>query len=290
MPAADEVYRLQSGNDPECQLFQYVARQGHYAAKGGSQQGIYCIAPSGVLLASINSTEAGPVARTLQRGLEEWNKLPKARRLLPQDPSGWTGYLVRDERFYPIGGLVLRQYVRDLPHATLPNDWRGKAWNQDIAWFRREEAVQFIPSKFEVGATSLLPNPLIRRLARAHLVDTVRGQSRAFSDSEIKMAYLKSTVTGVKGQTIEVRFDGETRADSGSHGMALKLIGGAVYDLNAQKFTRFELVAAGNRWGGTQYNYRGNDPPSPIGFAFTLASTSQPDLLAPELFGAYGWR
>lgn len=290
MPAADEVYRLQGGDDPECQLFQYVAKQGHYAAKGGSQQGIYCLAPSGILLASTNATQAAPVAQTMRRALDAWNKLPRERRLLAQDPNGWTGKLERDERYYPIGGLILRQYVRDLPHKLLPNDWRGKAWNQDIAWFRREEAAQFLPSKFEVGATSLLPNPLIRRLAKAHLVDMVRGQTRAFSESEIKMAYLKSTVTGVRGRTIEVRFDGETRADSGSHGMALKLIGGAAYDLNAQKFIRFELVAAGNRWGGTQYNARGNEPPSPIGIAFTLAGNSMSDLLAPERFGAYGWR
>lgn len=290
MPAADEVYRLQGRDDPECQLFQYVARQGHYASKGGSQQGIYCLAPSGILLASVNATEAAPVAQMMRRALTAWNKLPRERRLLSQDPNGWTGRLDRNERYYPVGGLILRQYMRDLPHKLLPTDWRGKAWNQDIVWFRREEAAQFLPSKFEVGANSLLPSALIRRLARAHLVDAVRGQTRAFTESEIKMAYLKCTITGVKGNRIEVRFDGETRADSGSHGMALKLLGGGAYDLNAQKFLRFELVAAGNRWGGTQYNYRFNEPPSPIGFAFTLAGDSLSDYLAPQLFGAYGWR
>ena len=63
--------RLQSGRDAECQLFQKVARQGRAGGRPGvSQQGIYAVAPSGVLLADLNSNDPVRVLEMLARGLE----------------------------------------------------------------------------------------------------------------------------------------------------------------------------------------------------------------------------
>jgi hypothetical protein len=128
VPATDEVYRLQTGSDPECALFQKVAEQGHYGGRpGGSRQGTYVATPSGVLLASINSNDPGRIAAMLRRALARWEKLPRGDRLLAKDPNGQSASLRRAERFYPKDGLVLQVHTRDLPRESPGEGWRGKA-------------------------------------------------------------------------------------------------------------------------------------------------------------------
>ena len=63
---------------------------------------------------------------------------------------------------------------------------------------------------------------------------------------------------------------GERAADDGHP----KLVGRARYDIESSRFTHFELVALGTRWGGTQYNGRADDlDPAPMGVAFTISKS-----------------
>ena len=60
IPAADEVGRLQSGRDAECQLFQKIAEQGHYAGRtrpSFTRQGTYATTADGTFLASWNKND-----------------------------------------------------------------------------------------------------------------------------------------------------------------------------------------------------------------------------------------
>jgi hypothetical protein len=73
--------------------------------------------------------------------------------------------------------------------------------------------------------------------------------------------------------------------------MNLKLLGKATFDLAKKRFTAFELVAAGLRKGGTQYNGRPDDlGEHAIGFVFQLAGDSPSDRVAPAFVWAYRWR
>ena len=96
VPAADEVWSLQHGQGVESKLFRTIAEQGHYAGRSkpsNTRQGIYAAAPSGALLASINSRDAGEVAGMLERALERWRELEPAERRLAElpaaDAQGW---------------------------------------------------------------------------------------------------------------------------------------------------------------------------------------------------------
>ena len=67
---ADEVGRLQRGDDAECRLFQGFCEQGHYGGRTlptRTRQGIYAIAPSGRFLASINATQPDRIAAMLRK-------------------------------------------------------------------------------------------------------------------------------------------------------------------------------------------------------------------------------
>ena len=77
---------------------------------------------------------------------------------------------------------------------------------------------------------------------------------------------------------VRIRLAGETRTaweGRREHGLAMRLLGKATFDLAQGRFLTFELVAVGSRWGGTQLNGRkGDTDAAPIGILFTLAADS----------------
>src|SRR5262245_22533293 len=195
------MQNLQTGTDPECRLFQKFAELGHYRQPNATRQGTYCVSPSGVLLGSINSNDPKRILDLLEKSLAKWETLSREERLLPTDPRKQLSAIKRPERYYPEDGLVLTVTSRDMPRdegqpkaeqpkAEQPKaaraDWRETAWNQDFAWFTKAEAGQFLPPKPTVGAKQDLPAPVVNRIACAHLIDNVRGQTSPFNESQIK--------------------------------------------------------------------------------------------------------
>lgn len=310
VPAADEVWGLQHRKDPESQLFNKIAEQGHYAGRTtptDTRQGTYAAAPSGVLLASINSNSAQAMADMLRRALNKWNSMPESERYLAEQLPPETGK-GRPEARYPKDGLVLRETVRDLPREQTSGDWRARAWNKDYAWFKKDEARSFLPSLLKAGESNSVPRPILMRLARFNMIDTVRGQSFNYPENAIQKVELVSTIEKVAGTNVEVRFVGVAKAEQEGtwpiagyqdmnkptqqkRGYDFELAGVATWDTAKDRFVKFELVAAGKRWGATQYNGRSDDPgPAPIGYLYQIASDAPHDKVPPSEFWSYGWR
>jgi hypothetical protein len=293
VPAADEVYRMQdlkTGTDPECRLFQKFAELGHYRRPGATRQGTYCVSPSGVLLGSVNSNDPKRIAGLLEQSLVKWGTLKREERLLPTDPRKRLADIKRPERRYPEGGLVLNVTSRDMPREKAKASptragWRELAWNQDFAWFTKAEARQFVPLEAKVGNKQNLPVPLLHRIACAHLVDNVRGQTSPFEESQVKQARLSTEVTAVDGDVVSLRLEGETRTAAEGrpeHGLEMRLLGKATFDLAKGRFLAFELVAVGSRWGATRLNgRRGDTDAAPMGILFTLAADGPCERVAP---------
>jgi hypothetical protein len=304
---ADEVGRLQREHDPECSLFQSFCEQGHYGGRTlptRTRQGIYAIAPSGAFLASINSTQPDKVAAMLRAALAKWRELPDDQRRLPPDKLQEVAATARFEDRFPADGLVLAEYVRDLGRSADPRDWRTQAWNEDQAWFTKDEARSMVPGDDAVGAAVHVPDRLVARLVRLHLVDTVRGQTPPFPNDAIVAAQLHSEVVRRDGARVHLQLTGRTHAlqkgrwivaDRGQpveheRGVKTELTGRAVWDRQAGRFAAFELLALGERWGATQYNQRGDDvEPTRIGFAFVLAPADHPRV-APAFWWDYDLR
>ncbi len=313
MPAADEVGRLQRGEDAECRLFQALAEQGHYAGRtvpSDTRQGIYATTADGRCLASINTRDPRHVARMLRRALASWEALAPREEGAAPPLEGVN----RFEDVYPEDGLVLKVFTRDLPRdrdgdGDAPSsDWRRFAWNQDFAWFTAEEARGFVPATIEAGATHDVPFPLVARIVRLHLVDNVRGQVPAFARESVEVANLSTRVDRVEDGVVFLSFDGRTRAAENGRwpvrgfadgesaaaqrrGVETVVRGHAVWVAAASQFRAFELVAIGTRFGGSQFNARGDDlEPSPIGAVLRLAGRGPDERVAPALYWHYGWR
>jgi hypothetical protein len=75
----------------------------------------------------------------------------------------------------------------------------------------------------------------------------------------------------------------QEKLDGMSRGYDCRLRGHLTFDTAAERFTRFDLVAAGDRWGGTEHNNRQEDlPSSPMGIAFQLTGDTPADRTPPH--------
>jgi hypothetical protein len=137
----------------------------------------------------------------------------------------------------------------------------------------------------------------MRRIARFHLRDFVRGEPFAWPEEAIRRAELESEVVAVSGGEVRLALrgavrlewehrwvrpeDGEERRYPSGYDCALW--GEATWDAGRGAFTAFELVAAGQRWGASQYNNREDDlGPQPLGIAFTLAGDAPSERTPPH--------
>lgn len=300
--ATDEVWRLQTGSSPECKLFQAIANQGHYRDPGGTRQGIYVCSPSGRLLASINSLDPREVGATMEAGLAVWAKLPEAER----GPSPAIA-AARDRRWEanaPKDGLILASVRRDLGLPPIPASPRSDRWNLDHAWFSKSEARQWLSAEPTLGSRHRIPDALTQRVVRFHLIDNVRGQCLPFAATDAIGSTLETEVTARESSTVVISITGHSRAESSDawdmstqvwkpepqhrRGLTSRLLGRAAYDLNSGSFTRFELIALGERWGYSENNARGPDSaPSPIGFYFTLPAGDTAPAIPPAFIDVY---
>lgn len=314
VPVADEVGRLQRGDDAECRFFQGFAEQGHYGGRtqpSDTRQGIYMVAPSGHFLASVNTRRPQDVLRTMEQALAAWERLPSEQRLLAQDPALALEGSRRYEARFPEGGAALRVTVRDLPRTheaeDAPDDWRAAAWNEDWAWLRSDELVALgsPPADAAIGAGWSAPESLARRLARAQLVDFARGQTTPYRDEHVERAELEVALESRDGDVLRLRLTGRSRVvQSGrwrvsgfdgeavdqTRGLELAWEGRATWDAAAGALLDLELVAWGPRWGATQFNGRHDDlAAAPIGFVLELVELEPAQRVAPAHLWAYGW-
>jgi hypothetical protein len=262
-----------------------------------SRQGTYIVTPSGKLLDVRALTKVGwdkmekpkEVLQLMERGLELWAKMAAAERR--RDPGLKLPTEVNNDwdKFYPADGLVLRMTCRDLPRKE--GDWNQVLWgdavwqNLDYAWYRRNEVSQWIPSSIATGTTFDIPAVLVERLVRFHMLDNVRCVSAKHNRKEdVQKARLTGKVVEIRGGNVSIRYQGESRAErlDTKVGYESKLLGRAIFNMASGRFTSFELIAVGNRWGIQET--RENVAPSPMGFIFVIPPGNDSRDHAPPRF------
>lgn len=299
MPAADEVGKLERGKGPVSDFYRKIAKR---HIKGlGTTQGTYIVAPGGKLIDSRHTYDLGELADLLKSTLEKYKALPKKERLGKR-----TGTRTESSD-YPEDGLVLSVLLRKF-YKRKPQGRQARGvveWNQDFAWYRKDEARRFLPSRFRKGGTHEVPGKLVERLARFHLINTVRAFADPFPSRCVKEARLKATVLEVEGNTVTLRFDGAIHSaqdNTPKYGSSkdpgrlprnpvrhfkADLLGYATFDRRKNVFTKFELVALGTQQGGGS---RGSQDPVPIGAALTLTGGTPIERVEPLHLDFYQWK
>lgn len=282
---------MTNGRGAEADFFRGLARQGFAGGRpGNTQQGFYCFTANGVLLGSDNTRDPRRAARLLTLSLTRWRALPRESRLPAETRSASGSGRLRAEIYYPADGLVLRQYTRDLGVNRRVLGDLTTPYNSDMVWFTASEARQLLPKRLDLGASHPVPDGLVRRLARLHLLDSTLGQPAAWTDRQIEKANLTAEIQDVSGPIVKVHFRGNSRAAEAERGIELTLRGRATFDQKTTRFIEFNLVAHGTRWGRNRFRQHGDHPgPGQIGIAFVLATATEVDRAAPNFFWAYGW-
>lgn len=302
MPCADEVWRLQHLDEPDCLHFRSFCDSGgplNNSDPSATRQGTYCVTPSGVLLGSTNHRDPRRIAELLRTSLVKWNALDASERLLDTDPRESARSIRRPELQYPEDGLVLRVDSRDLPRTwegaetADSEDWHTDAWNFDYAWFNASELERLVPAELEAGTTWDLADDLVERLCRLHVADNVRGQTDRYAPDQVRAARLAATVTKIEDGVAHLRLEGAVHLvdDERERGMRGTMLGTARVSLEAPRsFEAFEVVVVADRWGATRFNQRSEDRGhAPIGFAIHLAGDGPTERVAPTTFWEYGW-
>ena len=294
IPAADEVDKLRRGNDLGSKFFQGIAQRSFSRLR--TTQGTYIVSPAGVLVDFGNVIDPEEMKSFLATGLKSFKALPRKQRL---------GKPRKDDAAkssYPEDGLVLSVTLRKL-YSRRPRRPREKIgiveWNADFAWFRREEARQFLPAKPKKGATHAIPEKLVQRLARFHFTDTVRAFADPYPLRCVDAAKMTATVLGVTGKIVSLRFDGRVHTSQDDarstgrlrrkpdRGYEAKLLGHARFDLRKRRFLSFDLVAWGmNQGGGVRANL---EDPVKMGVLLELAGRGPVHQVEPHHLSRYDW-
>ena len=279
-----------------------MANEGHYQRVGGTRQGIYVCTPNGILLNSINSLNPDDVLKMIEDGLGMWNSLPVSDRNIPSNSIPKARH--RWENSYPENGMVLNLSKIDLFTDPPLQSERSERWNRDYVWFDNQETRLWLPENPNIGDIYNLPEILLNRLFCFHLVDNTRGQTLPFAPQEIKESKIEIEIRDIRNGLIEIKITGNSMAVSKGpwllgendwtpsyeldHGMSTNLLGYASYNVELNKFTKFEMVSIGKRKGKTQNNGRKNSPDSGyIGFYFTLAKDMRSERIAPAFVDVY---
>ncbi len=279
-------------------LVEQVLNQTVYHQVSGAQ-GLYVITPSGRLIAG--TTEHSNPVRVLaemQRGLEAYSKLAKSERLLPREPVADSDRVVARsaDAQPPDGGLVLRMVTRGLDDSNVGRDdtRHSSFYKLDRVWLTREQARSFVPLTLRAGERTTVRGAGLAILTRLHLGVFIQPNP-PWNGEDVKDVQFVSEIASVRGSTVEVKFSGNARYEANNRfnnrRYTTRLLGRATFDLRAERFESFELLAVGTHTlGDAGEDQRVRGPKSiPLGVLFTMNGNNANDDAAPHHLHQYEW-
>jgi hypothetical protein len=299
--AANDVAIKQS---PEKQKLEYrLVDRMFRDQREGIHQGLYVATSSGRLLARVNAGWPDPdpvtMLRNMRTALAEYRRLPASERVLAAAVDiSRDGLTPHSEMFRKAPGtLDLRVVRRSYPFAGMTSfDVRHPMYfGIDRLWYKPSEYAAWIPSDRRVGASAAVRGPALDRLIMlSHLL----ASQSPWRPSDIRRGEMTSRITAVDGNRLTLRITGEvdvkasTQWNQGAY--TGNLIGRAVYDAGARRFTEFELLSLGTHTQSPmQPNMHAGSPTSQVGALITLNPQNDPDnqMLPAQWFYGYprGW-
>ncbi len=168
------------------------------------RQGTRATTADGTFLASNNNNNPGDSSpASCVRPLKNWDNLrAEGRKFSGEDPLDIAQLNRADLIPSSRAGLVLKVNTRDLPRNPPQRGRWADAWNQDFAWFTKDEAGSSCLAEIEPGRTREVPRPLVEAtrpvsISSTTCVDRLHRSRRAIED-----ATLTSRVTAVDGDVV----------------------------------------------------------------------------------------
>ncbi|HMP78580.1 MAG TPA: hypothetical protein PKD54_03955 [Pirellulaceae bacterium] len=254
VPVAIDQWYTRRQKDAEGDFYRKIASQGPRADFNQTTQGLYIADPAGKLFFYNNNRGPERIRRFMQETLVTY--VPPSVEPLQRG--------VADPRYVttlPNGAAIVRTSAR-VPSGYPETDdpWQKifqTAVSRDNLWITADEQRELLEDR--------MPERLIRRIARFHLVDNTRGQPTSWGLDEIQTLDVSITAGRISGHVVlesndgkrgyEAKFDGNV---SGNHG----------------RVERFDLLVIGTSFGSGQYTLKAPPGKFPLEIAFELVDGS----------------
>ena len=269
--ALDQAYQRRQKDD-EGDFYRKIAAQGPRDLNQ-TTQGFYLATSRGDLLLYNNNRDPEKILRLMKEKLTEFASLPSEQQ------SASPIYLDKPDVRYnpspPDGGLVIRVRAKILSGYKETSDPMRKifqsALSRDNLWISKTEHQSII--------SSVLPDSVVKRIARFHLVDNTRGEPPMWANDEIRNVKVELNDGILTGKV-------ELQNKSGDRGYVASLRG--VVESNGRQVTRFDVVCSGEFWGNGPYTKNPPEGKFPLAISFSLADNSDiADKVPPQ--GSRGW-
>jgi len=294
VPAAEEVEFLCSENAQRRQQQAQTFAGGLFQAFGrqvaqfdppnwhepGTKQGIYAIGPNGEYLgARFAGGEAASVRQMLTAALQRWEQVRRQRNYanspIPDAAATEPCPISCDP-----GGAILRATSRDLPSAADPTRGRRfhqvpdglNMWINFTKWAWNNEWLALSPAEVRAlqpaEGQGDVPTALAKKPAPRLLIDNVRGQTRGWTEAEVRSISVRYRREGAK-----VAYFGDFSIQSQGRSYAGQIYGEGRYEGGLKEMS---WLCIGPRAGRDVFNQREQDPgPIPLGIVIDLYETSE---------------
>lgn len=300
VPVACDDWYQRRRQDAEGKFFRDVSDQGPRGKQNATRQGIYMFTAGGKLLAYKNAGQNADVMRQVLRdALAKWAKLPEGERKpgavkVPEAGTLDGGYT----RKPPAGGLIVNVHARALEKKAgatggladaVCEVGDGDEASRDHLWITENEWRAMVPKDAKAGDRVALPENVVRRIVRFHLIDNTRGEPPMWENRDVKEAVLGATVEKADAGQVLLKLEGKALLAAGGdvgsakRGFDAALLGYVRYDRGKDTVDRFDLVALGEHWGEGRFTRGARPGRTPLGVAFELADGGKPgDTVPPQ--------
>ncbi|MFM1873613.1 MAG: hypothetical protein RL398_3035 [Planctomycetota bacterium] len=269
--AIDQAYQRRQ-QDAEGEFYRRIAAQSPRSDFGATTQGFYVATAAGDLLLYNNNRDPQKVERLVREAVAKHRTAAKREAAAPIDSGA------PDRRWHavpPEGGLVVRVHGKVLGgYGEAKTEFARilhAAVSRDNLWITAAERKQLVAGE--------LPETLLRRIARFHLVDATRGEPPMWREDEVQELKVARDGEHVRGTVRLSTKDGERRLVAELRGRIV--LGGAGEQ-------RFELVCLGTFAGEGPYTRGAPAGEFPLALTFVLADgTDAADAVPPQ--GSRGW-
>jgi hypothetical protein len=286
--AADDWFQRRR-QDSEGEFFRKVADQGPRQGKGGgTRQGIYALTADGTLLQYRNHQDPDVMRGFLISSLNAWHNLPADRRAkgavkvpeVSKVDARYAPTLPKDALIVNVHARILDRTDDFFCHGTcrFPG---GQRASHDHLWIRADEWQALVPADAKKGQEVAVPDKLIYRIARFHLIDNTRGEPPMWARRDVRKAEMKLVVEEVTKNEVRLKVTGAIvlanalDVKSAKRGYDVALLGDIRYDTVQKKMTRFQIAALGEHWGEGTFTGGARPGRTPLGIAFELADPSR---------------
>lgn len=268
VPVAIDQWYTRRQKDTEGDFYRKIAGQGPRADFNNTTQGLYIADPAGKLFFYNNNRGPERIRRFMQETLASYQ--PPAVEPLVRKST--------DNRYVtppPTGAAIVRASAR-IPSGYPDTDdqWQKifqTAVSRDNLWITSDEQKELLDDR--------MPERLIRRIARFHLVDNTRGQPTSWALDEIRTLDVSIKDGNISGIVI-------LESKDGKRGYTAKLNG--IASGSDGRVERFDLLSVGDAFGSSQYTLEAPPGKFPLEIAFQLVDGNDTvDSLPPH--ASRGW-